>query len=295
MSWRTIYIQSASKLSLNLNNIQIKYNNEKYNICIDEIQTLIIEDFRCLVTGRLLAKCAEEGINVIFCKDNKMPIGALHSLDNNSRTVKYTRNQLKIQPIIKAQLWKEIIEFKIYNQINTLKVNGKEYEYLEEYLKNVEVGDLSNKEGQAARVYFPKLFGEGFTRDDDNLINFCLNYTYQILRSKIAQEIIARGLHPSFGIFHKGEYNFFNLADDIIEPYRPLVDNFVINILNVYKFEYVTPKLKEDLLIIYNYEIEFEDKKEKLVNSIPKFINKIVDIYNGKSNRLSSFPQLLNE
>lgn len=292
MGWRVVYIQSSSKLSLNLDSLQVRYYNEKFNINLDEIECIVVEDYRCSLTARLLSKVCEEGINIVFCNNEKMPVGALHSFNNNSRTAKYSKIQLNFNLRKKALLWKEIIEIKIKNQLNVLDNNMKNSHYLEKYLSNVLIGDQDNKEGQAARIYFKELFGKDFTRGGDNIVNYCLNYTYQIIRSRLAQEIVNRGFNPSHGLYHKSEYNYFNLADDLIEVYRPLVDQFVINILKEDRPYYLTPIIKEKLLGIYEYKIKFGEAKMKLSDSIKYFLNQIVDIYNAKANHIEKFPTL---
>lgn len=120
------------------------------------------------------------------------------------------------------------VQAKICNQAKCLEINEiDEAKTLFAIAKNVASGDSSNREGYAARLYFKLLFGTDFTRDDESNINAALNYGYAILRSYIAKTIVAYGLEPSLGIHHKSQLNQFNLADDIIEPYRPIVDNFV--------------------------------------------------------------------
>ncbi len=295
MSWRTVYIDDASKLSLNLDCLQVIHQKQKYNIALNEIATIIIEDYKTVITARLLSRLAEVGINVIFTTKNKMPIGAIHPFSNNARTAKVSRIQLELSKKRQQEIWKQIIEIKINNQAVVLDYFKIESNYLKQYALEVELGDISNKEGQAARIYFKKLFGEKFIRFSDDIYNYCLNFSYQVIRSKIAQAIIDRGLNPAIGVFHRGEYNYFNLADDLIEPYRPIVDKFICDVLEQEAPEYLTVELKKKLLQVYQVIVEINNKKMKLVDSIKIYMNNILDFYNGKTDYITKYPQLYEE
>lgn len=295
MSWRTIYVENASKLSLNLDNLQVVHNHEKYNINLDEIGSIILEDYKSVITARLLAKLCELGINVVFTSVNKMPVGSMHPYTNNARTSKVNKQQIKLSETTKFLIWQEIIIMKISLQAKVLVLNNIEDNYLEKYEKEVTPGDRNNKEGQAARIYFKKLFGTEFVRFEDEIINYALNYTYQTIRSKIAQVILARGLNPSFGIHHKSEYNYFNLSDDIIEVYRPLIDHYVLQAINKSGVKYLTPEFKEELLNIYNYKICIGAKKMKLKNSIEIYVGHIYNRIMGIEDKIKEFPNFIVE
>lgn len=295
MGWRTVYIQEASKLSLNLDNLQVQHAGTKYYVALEEIDNVIIEDYKSVITCRLLAKFCETGINVIFTTPNKMPIGAIHSFNNNARTAKYSKMQLAVTKEKIRIIWMNIIKIKINNQISVLDNLDKNSKYLEIYIDEVEPGDITNREGLAARAYYRELFGEEFLRFEDDIVNYSLNYIYQVIRSKIAQEIINKGFHPSFGLFHKSEYNYFNLADDIIEPYRPLCDYFVYKLLEMYDVKYLTPEYKEKIFGIYYMKVKIGDKKMKLIDSIGIYMNSIFKVYSNSDEYTIVYPELLDE
>lgn len=295
MSWRTVYVQNANKLSLNLNNLLVEHKNEQYNVNLDDIDTIIVEDYKCIITARLLMELCEQGISVIFTKMNKMPVGSLHSFANNARTAKYSKMQLNYEQRQKQVCWKQIIEIKISSQAEVLRLIGEDNKYLLKYVNEVELGDLTNKEGQAARVYFKKLFGSDFIRFDPDIINYCLNYCYQIIRSQIAQEIVARGLHPSFGIYHRSEYNYYNFADDLIEVYRPIVDFYIYEILKSNENIYLTPQLKEELVGISYYFVKFGEQQMKLNTSIKLYVNNVIKLLEGKSRKIKDFPEIVKK
>lgn len=295
MSWRTIYVDNANKLTLSLDNLIVINNNEKYSISLTEIESIVVSDYKSVITTRLLARCCEVGINVVFTKQNMMPVGALHSLENNSRASKLFKKQLQMTNNLRQVIWKQIIESKILNQAAVLAINHKGNDILLGYAKEVEAGDLSNKEGQAARVYFKELFGDYFKRGDSEITNYSLNYTYQVLRSKIAQIIIAKGLNPSLGIYHRNEYNYFNLADDVIEVFRPHADNYVLYILKDYHYEYLTPELKVKLVNVINSLVMVNGKCEKISNAIMLYIEDLLKLINMRKECLTQVPLVYEE
>lgn len=294
MSFRTILINKSSRISLDLNNIVVLYEEEKFYINLDEINTIIIEDPRCNISLKLLTELCEKGINLVLTNSSHMPVGCVTTLYNNARASKKIISQINWQNDMKKILWTEIVKHKIYNQIQTLKLLNKnsKLEILKGYLNALELGDISNREGLASRTYFKELFGVDFKRFNEDTINFTLNYVYQIIRSKIAQEIVANGYNPSLGIFHKSEYNQFNLADDFIEVFRPIVDYFAYQILLNSEWEYLTPSLKTELINILNERIKFQNVDQKIKNSIIFYLQNLFNfLETGDISRLQ-FPTL---
>lgn len=295
MGWRTIYIQDASKLSLNLDNLEVKNNGTKYFIALEEIDNIVVEDYKTVITARLLSKLCEVGISVVFTTPNKMPVGSLHALTCNSRTSKYTKEQLKLSIKNGKLFWSEIVTTKISSQGDVLERLGKNSEIIRRYETEVLPGDKANREGLAARAYFREMFGRDFIRFEDDIINYSLNYIYQIMRSKIAQSIVAKGFHPSFGLFHRNEYNYFNLADDLIEPYRPLCDYYIYKLLEDGKTKFLTPEYKEKIYGIYYMKIELGGKKMKLIDSIDVYMHSIFGVYSTLKFEDIKYPYLLDE
>ena len=277
MAFRTIYIEKAVKVKLDLNNIVIYYENHNYYINIDEVSTIIFDDPRCNISLKLISSLCESGINVVFNNSSHVPIGSIQSLYNNTRAPKKIKNQINWDLTLQVYLWTEIVKQKINNQIDTLKINNKleKIEILEKLKSEITLGDLTNKEGIASRVYFKELFGQTFKRFDENIVNYALNYIYQIIRSKIAQEIVASGYIPALGICHKSEFNLYNLADDFIEPFRPLCDYFVNKILNNSIENYLTKEIKRDLVNILNEIIIYKESKYKMHTVIQFYVQSL--------------------
>lgn len=295
MAFRTILISEATKINLDLNNIVIRYNGDNYHINIDEISTLVLDDARCLVSIKLLSELCEKGINVILTDCSHKPVGTLTTLYNNVRAPKKNKEQIAWDENLKGYLWTEIVKNKIKNQMEVLKLLHKieKMQILEEYINTIEFGDKTNREGLASRTYFKELFGISFKRFNEDIINFCLNYAYQIIRSKISQEIVALGYQPSFGICHKNEYNTFNLADDFIEVFRPIIDYYVYKILNEAVDEYLTPSLKGKLVNIVNERVEYRNSSYKIHNVITFYLQDLTNfLENGDLSKIN-FPKII--
>lgn len=295
MAFRTILISEATKINLDLNNIVIRYNGDNYHINLDEISTLVLDDARCLVSIKMLSELCEKGISVILTDGSHKPVGTLTTLYNNVRAPKKNKEQITWNENLKGYLWTEIVKNKIKNQMEVLKLLHKteKMQILEEYINTIEFGDKTNREGLASRTYFKELFGISFKRFNEDIINFCLNYAYQIIRSKISQEIVALGYQPSFGICHRNEYNTFNLADDFIEVFRPIIDYYVYKILNEAVDEYLTPSLKGKLVNIVNERVEYRNSSYKIHNVITFYLQDLTNfLENGDLSKIN-FPKII--
>ena len=292
MALRTVVLDKASKINLDLNNLVVLYNEESFNICLDEIDTIVIEDPRCYVSLRLLTELCSSGINIILTNSSHMPVGTISTLYNNTRASKNIIKQINWKKDVKEILWTSIVYNKISAQMLTLINNNKrdKLSILSDYLNGISLGDITNREGLASRTYFKELFGSTFKRFSEDLINFALNYTYQIIRSKISQEIISLGYNSALGIFHKSEYNSFNLADDFIECFRPIVDNFVYRILNDSESDYLTPDIKNQLVNIINERIYYNQIEQKIKNCIPLYLQNMFCFLETNDNNKLIFP-----
>lgn len=296
MAFRTIYIEKALRVRLDLNNIVVNYEDDNYTINLDEINTIIFDDPRCRVSLRLLATLCELGINVIFNDSSHMPIGSLQTLYNHARAPKKIKNQIIWDKNSQIYLWTELVKHKIKNQILTLKKVEKteKLELLNTMIDEMILGDLTNKEGIASRVYFKELFGSTFKRFDENIINYALNYIYQIIRSKIAQEIVSCGYIPALGICHKSEFNLYNLADDFIEPFRPICDYFVYEILTNTIEDYLTSFVKRDIVNILNQLVLFKNATYKIHIVIQFYVQSLFKYLETGDISFIQYPTLCN-
>ena len=228
--WRTIVITERCKLDLRYNNMNIRKNESLKQVNISEIGVLIIESTSVSITSALLSELMKNKIKVIFCDETHNPESELIPYYGGYDSSERIKSQIFWDDEIKESLWTLIVSEKIRKQMEILKYfNLKEYKLLENYMFQVEHFDATNREGHAAKVYFNSLFGVNFNRDDkENVINMALDYGYSILLSLFNREVVSNGYITNIGLFHRNKFNPFNLSCDLMEPFRPLVDKFVV-------------------------------------------------------------------
>lgn len=228
---RTLVFSNPVTLSLKSCQLVLSYKDtpdEKTTIPIEDIGIVILENQQINISLPLLNELIEKDVQVVICNSKGMPSAILHGMDSNNLQGEILRNQMACGEVLKKQLWKQIVEAKIRNQSLLLTKIGKDGDILKMFYSNVKSGDTDNREGIAARIYFQQLFGEDFVRSrDEEGINALLNYGYSILRAATSRAIVSSGLFPAIGIFHHNRSNAFPLADDLMEAYRPFVDEVV--------------------------------------------------------------------
>lgn len=203
------------------------------SIPIEDIGIVVLEHLQSTITLPLLNALSENNVAVVLCNGNYMPSAMLMNLDSNKIQAENYRAQIEAGEPLKKNLWQQIVKAKIRNQAGLLNKLGKDGDKLRPYYCNVKSGDADNREGVAAKVYWRELFGEHFVREREGAPpNNLLNYGYSILRAATARSLMGSGLFPAFGIFHRNRYNTFPLADDVMEVYRPYVDEVVYSLYN---------------------------------------------------------------
>ncbi len=228
------------------------------SVPIEDIGVVVLEHQQTTVTLPLLNALSDNNVAVIFCGDNRMPNAMLMNLDSNKTQGESYRAQVEASEPLKKGLWKQIVEAKIRNQAALLRKVGKDGDKLKPYYMNVKSGDTDNREGIAAKIYWTELFGREFVRTrEGEAPNNLLNYGYTILRAAVARSLMGSGLLPAFGIFHRNRYNAFPLADDLMEPYRPYVDELVYNLHTAGKSQ-LTKEVKGELLRILFADTRFD-------------------------------------
>lgn len=228
------------------------------SVPIEDIGFVVLEDQQTSITLPLLNALSDNNVAVIFCGENRMPNAMLMNLDSNKTQGESYRSQIEASEPLKKGLWKQIVEAKIRNQSALLQKLGRDGSKLKPYYMNVKSADADNREGIAAKIYWSELFGTDFIRSRNGLPpNNLLNYGYTILRAAVTRSIMGSGLFPAFGIFHRNRYNAFPLADDLMEPYRPFVDELVYNLHNQ-GHEQLTKEVKGQLLRILFVDTHFD-------------------------------------
>lgn len=215
---------------------------------IEDIGVVVIENQMVKASIPLLNALTENNVAVILCDGHSMPCSMLTTLEGNTTLQETYRYQIEASLPQKKRAWQQIVEGKIRNQSQLLAKLGKEGDVLKPYYSNVKSGDSDNKEGAAARLYWSQMFYPGFKRERyGDVPNALLNYGYTILRAATARALLGSGLYPAFGIFHRNRYNAFPLADDVMEPYRPFVDEIVARIYLEGLHSILTTEVKQDL------------------------------------------------
>lgn len=288
MSWRIVVISKRAKLDYQLGYLVVR-NEEITKIHLGEISTLLIESTVVSLTTSLLAELSKKKIKVIFCDEKRNPSSELVGYYGSHDTSNKVRKQIQWGSNIKEAVWTEIVTEKIRKQRELLEYMGKEEaELLSSYLQEIQWNDETNREGHAAKVYFNALFGMEFTRTADNLNNAALNYGYSIILSAFNREITANGYITQLGLFHDNMFNQFNLASDLMEPYRMLIDREVIQ-MKLDKFEH---EEKMRLVNILNHEVIIDGKVQYVNNSIKIYCKSVFDSLNENDSSLIRFYRL---
>lgn len=231
---RTLSFSNPCILSLKNCQMVIKMKDDPdfmRTIPVEDIGFILLENQQISITLPLLNALADNNAAVIVCTDKMMPNAMLLNLDSNSVQGERYRDQINASEPLKKNLWKQTVEAKIRNQAALLDKLDKDGSQLKPYWQNVKSGDTDNREGIAAKIYWDALFGDDFMRYRTGAPpNEMLNYGYTVLRAAVARSLMGTGLFPAFGIYHRNRYNAFPLADDIMEPYRPYVDEIVFDL-----------------------------------------------------------------
>lgn len=291
MPYRNIFVSSPAKLSIRNRQLRI-YTDTEYSIPIEDISCLLLESQQITLSTHTLSSLTEDGVAVFICNSKHLPCSVLLPKNNHSRQLRVLKIQLNQSKPFLKRLWQSIVIAKIRNQAICLKLlNNNSYNKLEQLSKTVTSGDTTNVEGVAAALYFKELFGKEFSRNENNIINSALNYGYAIIRGAIARTLTVYGFELLLGINHHSELNNFNLADDLIEPFRPLVELFVVRNLNEDVYE-LTPKIKHLLLNLLNVSICIKNELHSVGFSIELVVKSLVTSLSKKENNLL-LPELI--
>ena len=273
MSWRTIEISSSAKLDYQMGHMVVRQESTT-KIHLSEIHTIILATTAISITCALLSELTKQKIKVVFCDEKRNPSSELMPYYGSHDSSAKVRTQIQWYDEMKLEVWTEIVKEKIRKQAQHLKSRSKpQYEMLENYVRQVQFADSTNREGHAAKVYFNALFGLDFSRGADIVINSALNYGYTIVASMFSREITSCGYMTQLGLFHDNMFNNFNLASDLMEPFRVLVDRKVCDM----EIEEFTSKEKLKLVNLMQDNVMINGRNEVLTNAVRIYCKSIFD------------------
>ena len=285
MGWRSVMISRPAKLRREHFSLAIEQEQTAY-VPFEDIAVIVLNHREISLTHPVLSACAEYGIGLYATGDNHQPSGVFLPFLQHSRTNRLLRKQLEINRPLAKQAWASIVRRKIENQSACLKHTASQgVDRLDSYVRRIRSGDLDNLEGQAAAFYFTQLFGTGFHRGEERWVNAALDYGYAVMRGAIARGLVAHGLHPTVGLFHDSEQNAFNLADDLIEPFRPIVDLHVRKHMPVVEGD-LTPEDKAALVALLNVDVGMPQGRMSVLSAIEYAIESLVRLFESDDSAL---------
>ena len=265
-------------------------------IPIEDIGVVILDNRRITITSGVMEALLENNCAVITCNQKSMPVGLLLPLCGNTTQNERFRSQLEASLPLRKQLWQQTIKQKILNQEHVLRINtAQETNCMRVWSNDVRSGDPDNLEARAAAYYWKNVFTTypNFVRDREGIPpNNLLNYGYAILRAIIARALVGSGLLPTLGIHHHNRYNAYCLADDIMEPYRPYVDQLVLDIIQCnLEISDITRNLKMQLLGIPMLDVVINGKRSPLMIAAQQTTASLAKCFAGEIKRIS-YPEM---
>ncbi|NCB49393.1 MAG: type II CRISPR-associated endonuclease Cas1 [Alphaproteobacteria bacterium] len=268
MGWRILQITKPCKLNVKQNQLVYEpFEGEGTTFPLEDISVLLLESKAVQINSFCLSEMAKNNIILFSCDFSHMPSGIFYPFHNYCRYSLVAWCQKDLSEPFKKQLWQSVVKAKIRNQAESLKIAGRSNsDKLEKLAKTVLSGDSKNVEALAASIYWKSLWDDFNRHDDADLKNAALNYGYAIVRGCLARFLVGAGLLPCFGIHHANQLNQFNLIDDLMEPFRPFVDQKVYA-LNLDKKGDLTPTLKHQLLEVLTENCFIAEEQNSFLKS----------------------------
>lgn len=295
MVWRSVVISQPARLKREHFSLVVE-QSQSARVPFEDIAVIVLNHREITLTHPVLSACGEYGIGLYSTGDNHQPNGVFVPFLSHSRATRMLRRQLDIDRPTAKRAWAEIVKVKIANQAACLKFAGLEgADRLTSYSRRVRSGDTENMEAQASSYYFPQLLGAGFRRAVECWSNAALDYGYAVFRGAIARGLVAHGLMPSIGLFHRSEQNAFNLADDLIEPFRPLVDLHVVRHLPTVSADSATllPQDKVALVSLLNADVHMPRGVMTVLAAVEQATEALVRLFDAGDETVLELPRLI--
>lgn len=291
--WRSVVINRPARLKREHFALVVE-QEQSARVPFEDIAVIVLNHREITLTHPVLSACADYGIGLYSTSDNHQPNGVFIPFLQHSRATRMQRLQLDLDKPTSKRAWARIVQTKIQNQarcMEFLSVAGADR--LASYARRVRSGDGGNLEAQASAYYFPQVFGRSFHRSQNNWTNAALDYGYAVMRGACARALVAHGMLPSIGLFHSSEQNAFNLADDLIEPYRPVVDLHVAQNRPAIEDAELQPSEKVALVGLLNVDVAMPRGQMSVLASIEQAAESIARLYDGGSEQILELPGLI--
>jgi CRISP-associated protein Cas1 len=293
MVWRSVIISQPAKLKRE-NFALLVEQEQSARVPFEDIAVIVLNNREITLTHPVLSACAEYGIGLFATGDNHQPSGVFLPFQSHSRATRMLRLQLDLDKPTGKRAWTAIVQAKINNQALCMKIlNAGDYERLESMSRRVKSGDTGNMEAQAAAYYFPQVMGRSFHRSQEVWANAALDYGYAVMRGACARALVAHGMLPTLGLFHSSEQNAFNLADDLIEPYRAIVDLHVATNRKTDESVDLSPADKVALVALLNIDVAMPRGVMSVLSSIEQAAESLARVYDGGSELVLEMPKLI--
>lgn len=298
---RTLYFGNSAYLSLKDKQLNVKIKDDEIKtIPIEDVGYVVLDNRQITITQGAMAELLENNCAVVTCDSKHLPTGMMLPLAGNSVQSERFQAQIEASQPLKKQLWQQTVQKKILNQAKVLQIkNGLDARNMLAWAGSVRSGDSDNRESVAAAYYWKEMFPDisGFVREREGVPpNNMLNYGYAILRTVVARSLVCSGLLPTLGIFHHNRYNAYCLADDIMEPYRPIVDKLIVDIvdeLGRYPEE-LDKDVKVKLLQIPVLDTFIDGVRSPLMNAVATTTASLAKCYMGITRKIL-YPEVLDE
>ena len=293
--WRTVIVSNGQKMLVRDNWLHIFTETDEKRVPVGDLYSVVIDNPATLISQKAVTALSEEGVHVIICDEKHLPSSVVLPLNCHSNAYLVFMRQLKISEGTKSELWQKIVKQKIINQADALRLAGvypEKYKEIRGLAEYVTPGDKKNVEAVAAKKYFQAFFGKSFRRTDSDITNAALNYGYAIVRSAVAKTLTGYGYNCLLGLHHKSPTNSFNLADDLMEPLRPLVD-LVVDDMCDELLEKLTFENKVKIISLLNLPVKFDDKNMRVRYAIDRCISSLTSFFNTGALEAFKLPSLI--
>ncbi|GAB4488476.1 MAG: type II CRISPR-associated endonuclease Cas1 [Raineya sp.] len=292
---RTLLFSNPVRIRSKDEQMVVQLEAETKQIPIEDIGFVVLDNAEIYISTTTIEKCLQHNVAIIYCNSKHLPCGMLLNLQANTLQQERFEAQIQASEPLKKQLWKQIVEAKIFNQGLLLEKLGQNAEALFHKSKQVQSGDSSHQESQAARIYWANLFPKEldfYRARTGTPPNNLLNYGYAIIRAAMARALAGAGLLATLGLHHHNRYNAFCLADDMMEPYRPWVDRAVWELVaSGEDYETIQKKHKARLLSILAEDTDLKNENVPLMNAMQSSAVSLVKCFQGSSKKLV-FPKI---